>query len=73
MRRVEELCHMADQKGIPRYTGFLSDREQALALAAMNRAQCRFGEFRGGWPGAERRVPAQHDFPRDGRLHQKLS
>ena len=56
MRRVEELCHMADQKGIPRYTGFLSDREQALALAAMNRAQCRFGEFRGGWPGAERRV-----------------
>lgn len=56
MRRVEELCRMAEQKGIPRHTGFLSDREQALAKAAMNRAECAFGEFRGGWPDAERRV-----------------
>ena len=31
MRRVEELCRTAMQRGIPRATGFLSDREQALA------------------------------------------
>lgn len=27
MRRVEELCRVAVSRGIPRYTGFLSDRE----------------------------------------------
>ena len=37
MRRVEELCRTAMQRGIPRATGFLSDREQALAQAALNR------------------------------------
>ena len=26
MRRVEELCRVAQSRGIPRYTGFLSDR-----------------------------------------------
>lgn len=31
MRRVEELCRVAVSRGIPRYTGFLSDREQSLA------------------------------------------
>ena len=34
MRRVEELCRVAVSRGIPRYTGFLSDREQSLAQAA---------------------------------------
>ena len=43
-------------RGIARSTGFLSDREQALAAAATNRAQCGCGRFWGGWPGAERRV-----------------
>ena len=56
MRRVEELCHLAQARGIARATGFLSDRQQALALAAMNRAGCTFGRFWGGWPGAERKV-----------------
>ena len=56
MRRVEELCVLAEARGIPRATGFLSDREQDLAQAALNRAGCTFGRFRGGWPGAERRV-----------------
>lgn len=35
MRRVEELCRVAVSRGIPRYTGFLSDREQSLAQAAL--------------------------------------
>ena len=38
MRRVEELCRVAQSRGIPRYTGFLSDREQSLAQAACNKA-----------------------------------
>ena len=40
MRRVEELCRVAVSRGIPRYTGFLSDREQSLAQAACNKAGC---------------------------------
>ena len=45
MRRVEELCRTAMQRGIPRATGFLSDREQALAQAALNREGCDFARF----------------------------
>lgn len=56
MRRVEELCRAAESRGAPRYTGFLSDREQDLALAAAHRADCAYGRFWGGYPGAERAV-----------------
>lgn len=56
MRRVEELCRVAQNRGIPRYTGFLSDREQILAEAACHKAN--FGEMRfwGGYDNAERKV-----------------
>lgn len=56
MHRVEELCRIAQSRSMPRYTGFLSDREQALAVAAMNRAGCTFGRFWGGFDSAERKV-----------------
>ena len=56
MRRVEELCTLAQRRGIPRHTGFLSDREQILARAAANRADCPCIRFDGGFPGAERQV-----------------
>ena len=56
MRRVEELCRTAETRNIPRYTGFLSDREQSLAQAAANRAQCRCLRFWGGCDGAGRGV-----------------
>ncbi len=56
MRRVEELCALAERRGIPRHTGFLSDREQVLARAAANRAGCGCIRFWGGFAGAERRV-----------------
>ena len=56
MHRIEELCDLAYARGIPRYTGFLSDREQALAQAACNRAGCVTPRFWGGYEGAERRV-----------------
>lgn len=58
LRRCEELARQAVQKGIPRYTGFLSDREQDLARAAMNRAECGCWSFQGGHPQAERQVLA---------------
>lgn len=56
MHRVQELCALAQQRGIPRNTGFLSDREQALATAALHRENCTFGRFWGGWDQAERKV-----------------
>ena len=48
MRRVEELCRVAQEREIPRYTGFLSDREQVLAGAACSRAGCTCTRFWGG-------------------------
>lgn len=56
MRRVEELCRVAVSRSIPRYTGFLSDREQSLAQAACNKAGCSCIRFWGGFDAAERRV-----------------
>ena len=58
MRHVEDLARTAFGRGIARYSSFLSDREQQLAQAALNRVgvtekECR---FEGGWPDAERRV-----------------
>lgn len=38
MRHVEDLARAAEGRGIARYSGFLSDREQDLAHAALNRA-----------------------------------
>lgn len=56
MHRVEELCSVVRSRGIPRYTGFLSDREQSLAKAACNRADFETVRFWGGYEGAERQV-----------------
>ena len=57
MRHIEDLAHTAFSRGIARYSGFLSDREQELARAALGRADVREGfRFDGGWPDAVRRV-----------------
>lgn len=56
MRRTEDLCRVAENRGIARYTGYLSDREQALAQAALNRFGWEEASFEGGYPQAERRV-----------------
>ena len=57
MRHVEDLARGAQARGIARYSGFLSDREQELARAALGRAGVESGfRFDGGWPDAERRV-----------------
>ena len=58
MRHVEDLARTASSRGIVRYSAFLSDREQQLAQAALNRVAFPENEshFDGGWPGAERKV-----------------
>ena len=58
MRHIEDLAHTALSRGISRYSGFLSDREQQLAQAALNRASVpeNVFHFDGGWPGAERKL-----------------
>lgn len=56
MRRVQDLCGIAMRKGIARYSSFLSDREQTLAQAALNREGCEEYSFDGGYPFAERKI-----------------
>ena len=58
MRHIEDLARTASSRGIARYSGFLSDREQQLAQAALNRTDMPEDEIRfdGGWPGAERKL-----------------
>lgn len=57
MRHIEDLARTSQSRGIARYSAFLSDREQDLAAAALNRAGVRAGfRFDGGWPGAERKL-----------------
>ena len=57
MRHIEDLARTAQSRGIARYSGFLSDREQELARAALGRAGLEEGfRFDGGWPEAERRI-----------------
>lgn len=55
-KRFQELAQQARQKNIPRYSGFLSDREQDLARAAMNKAGWEEYGFQGGYSQAERQV-----------------
>ena len=56
MRRAQDLCRIAENRGVARYSGFLSDREQSLAKAAMNQAGCAWAAFEGGYPAAERKL-----------------
>ena len=58
MRHIEDLARTAAGRGIARYSSFLSDREQDLAKAALNRADVPETEyhFDGGWSGAERKL-----------------
>ncbi len=56
MRHIEDLVRTSASRGIARYSSFLSDREQDLAKAALNRAGAMDYRFDGGWPGAERKL-----------------
>lgn len=56
MRRAQDLFRAACGRGAARYSGFLSDREQALCQAALNAAGCAEYSFEGGYPAAERKL-----------------
>ena len=56
MRRAEELSRAAEGSGRVRWTSFLSDREQDLCVAAMNRVGCCCYGFEGGFEQAERKL-----------------
>lgn len=56
MRRAEDLARAAEGSGRVRWTSFLSDREQALCVAAMNRVGCGDYGFEGGFEQAERKL-----------------
>ena len=56
MRRAQDLFRAAQNRGVARYSGFLSDREQSLAEAAMNQVGCTWAAFSGGYPAAERKL-----------------
>lgn len=56
VKRAEELARLSDKQNMPKYSGFLSDREQALSVAGLNRAGCLCYRFEGGYPQAERKV-----------------
>ncbi len=58
MRHIEDLARTAEARGIPRYSSFLSDREQVLAKAALSKAGCGCWHFEGGYPDAERQIAA---------------
>ena len=56
VRRIGEMAQAVAARGGVRQTAFLSDREQALAYAAL--APLRFESYvlDGGYPEAERRI-----------------
>ena len=56
MRRAEDLLNSAQSGWCARYSGFLSDREQQLSAAALNRLGCGWYRFWGGYADAERCV-----------------
>ena len=56
MRRAQDLCRIAQDRGVARYSGFLSDREQSLAEAALHQVGCSWAAFEGGYPEAERKL-----------------
>ena len=55
-KRVAELAGAVRGRGVARTTGFLSDREQELARAALSKAGFDTYRFEGGAPQAERKV-----------------
>lgn len=56
MRRAVDLLRVAQGRWEARYSGFLSDREQDLCSAALNREGCDWYRFWGGYPDAERQL-----------------
>lgn len=56
MRRAQDLFRTACSRAVLRHSGFLTQREQDLCRAAMNKCGCKNYTLDGGWPSAERKV-----------------
>lgn len=56
MRRAEDLYNGAQKHWSAKWSSFLSDREQALCAAALNRCGCEWYRFEGGFEAAERKL-----------------
>ncbi len=65
MRRTEDMVRLAQKRGIARYSGFLSDREQILAQAAVPKGADVGVHFEGGMPNAERKIICIEPFGED--------
>lgn len=73
MRRVGEMAQAVIARGGCRQTGFLNDREQALAQAALAPFRFEGHMLDGGYPEAERRVLCLYgDAPPEAALTEKL-
>ncbi len=56
MRHIEDMAKFVQKRNMPRFSEFLSDREQALAKAALSSVQNISYRFDGGFADAERKV-----------------
>ncbi len=58
VRRIADLVRSVEARGVSRSTGFLSDRQQDLARAALSKAgfPAENAEWNGGYEEAERRI-----------------
>lgn len=56
MKRVTEWVHQLEYSDRPRCTSFLSDREQALAVSALQKCKWTEYVFSGGYDAAERKL-----------------
>ena len=58
VRRLRDLCSAARKRSVPRYTPFLNEREQALAVEVLSREKDITYTFYGGYNGAVRQMAA---------------
>ena len=55
LERIRDLVTLCDQRGIPRFSAFLDERQQRIALSAGSLPGVTCG-FWGGFPDAERKM-----------------
>ena len=55
LERIRDLVTLCDQRGIPRFSAFLGERQQRIALSAGSLPGVTCG-FWGGFPDAERKM-----------------
>lgn len=56
LRRVTEWVRQVEYTGKPKATSFLNDREQMLAVSALNKEKWSSYTFFGGYEGADRKI-----------------